>query len=47
MMNKAGKEAKSSEIIATSANQIVLPKFPGRYKNVVLYSLDPPFILEG
>ena len=36
-----GKEAQYSEIIATSANQIVPPKFRWTYKNVVLYSPDP------
>ena len=34
-------------VIATSANQIVPPKFPWRFKNVVLYSPNPPFLLEG
>ena len=37
------KEASTGEIIATSANQIVLPQ---RYKNIVLYSPDPPFLIE-
>ena len=37
------KEAHYSGIIAKSANQIVL--LP-RYKNVVLYSADPPFLLQ-
>ena len=39
-----GKEAQYSEIIATSANQIVLPKIPWRYENVVT---RPPFPLGG
>ena len=37
-----GKEASAGEIIAKSINQI-----PQRYKNVVLYSPDLPFLLEG
>ena len=39
-----GKEVYiTGEIIATLANQIVLPKF---HKNVVLYSPDLPFLLK-
>ena len=37
-----GKETQYSEIITTSANQIAPPKFRRTYKNVVLYSPDPP-----
>ena len=37
----------TSEIIATSANQIVLLKFRQRYTNVVLYSPDPRFLLDA
>ena len=35
------KEPSTGEIIGTSANQIVLPKFRRTYKNFVLYSPDP------
>ena len=41
------RKPSPGEIIATSANQIVLPKFCWTYKNVVLYSPDPPFLLQG
>ena len=41
------KEASTGEIIAISTNQNVLPEILGRYKNVVLYSPDPPFPLGG
>ena len=41
------RKPNTGEIIANSANQIVLPKFRWRYKNVALYSPDPPLILEG
>ena len=49
-MSKAA--VRKPEIIATSANQIVLLKFRLTYKNVVLYSPDPrpPFplaVLKG
>ena len=37
----AHAHASTGEIIATSANQIVLTKFHGG-TNVVLYSPDPP-----
>ena len=40
------RKPSTGEIIATSANQIVPPKFRLRYKNVALYSPDPPFLLE-
>ena len=36
-----GKEVSAGEVIATSANQIALPKFHLRYKNVILYLPDP------
>ena len=38
------RKPSTGEIIAKSANQMVLPKIPGRYKNVVT---RPPFHLEG
>ena len=40
------KQNTGGEIIATSANEIVQPKIQWRYKNVVLYSSDPPFLLK-
>ena len=42
----AVRKPSTGEIIAKSANQIVPPEFRWRYKNVVLYSPDPPFLLE-
>ena len=47
-----GKEAQYSEIIATSANQIVPPfrNSADLHKNVVLYFARPPFpiaVLKG
>ena len=42
------RKSSTGEIIGTSANQIVPPEIPpGGTKNVVLYSPDPPFLLEG
>ena len=44
------RKPSTGEIIATSANQIVRLKFQRTYKNVVLYSPDPPFplaVLKG
>ena len=41
----AVRKPSIGEIIATSANQIVLLKFHWTYKNVVLYSPDTPFPL--
>ena len=49
MMSKAKwfavRKPSTGEIIAKSANQIALVEIPWRYKNVVLYSPDPPFLL--
>ena len=42
----AVRKPSTGEIIATSANQIVPPKFQQTYKNFVLYSPDPPFLLQ-
>ena len=45
MMSKAKwfavRKPSTGEIIGTSANQIVPPKFRWTYKNFVLYSPDP------
>ena len=42
------RKPSTGEIIVTSANQIVnAVEIPQRYKTVVLYSPDPPFLLEG
>ena len=42
----AVRKPSMGEIIATSANQIVPPKFWGPTKNVALYSPDPSFLLQ-
>jgi len=42
----AVRKPSTGEIIATSANQMVPPKFRLTYKTVVLYSPDPPFLLQ-
>ena len=51
MMSKAKwfavRKLSTSEIIATSASQIVLLKFPWTYKNVVLCSPFPLAALKG
>ena len=41
------RKPSAGEIIAKSANQVVLPKFLWRHKNVVLYSTAPFSFLEG
>ena len=51
MMSKAIsgllRKPSTGEIIATSANQIVPQNSARTYINVVLYSLDPPFLLHA
>ena len=40
------RKPSTDEIIAKSVNQIMLPKFHQRYKDV-LYSSDPAFLFGG
>ena len=41
------RKPSTGEIIAISANQIVPPEIPPEVQNVILYSPDLPFLLEG
>ena len=41
------RKPSTGGITAKSANQIVLPIPRWKYKNAVLYSPDPPFLLKG
>ena len=42
----AVRNPSTGEIIATSANQDCRAEILRTYKNVVLYSPDPPFLLQ-